>query len=217
MNIHQKMINWQENDGVKLFKDMRIPLNAVVVDFGCGYGEYTVAVALAMENKGTIYAVDKDNKALKILKNKIDECKLNNVYIRKNNGELLIQLENKTVDFVIMYDFIHGNDIKTKLPIRYKMFKESWRVLKEGGILSIAPFDCEYLRDSNGKRKKYSIDQLIQEIEESGFELESKHDGAIHFEKYHSPYQWKIHNDNLKFEDMEKGYIYNYIKVNKVL
>lgn len=113
----------------------------------------------------------------------------------------------------MMYDMIHGNDLKTKLPIRYALLKEAWRVLKEDGILSIAPFDCEYLRDPSGKRKKYSIHQLIQEIEESGFKLEAKHDGAIHFEKYHSPYQWKIHNDDLKFEDMEKGYIYNFIKV----
>lgn len=213
MNIHERMSSWQENDGVKLFRDMNISSDAIVVDFGCGYGEYTIAIALSLKNKGTVFAIDKDNKALKILKNKVDEYNLKNVKIIKNNGELEIDCENETIDIVMMYDVIHGNDLKTKLPIRYALFKEAWRVLKENGIFSVAPFDCEYLRDLNGKRKKYSINQLIQEIEECGFKLESKHDGAIHFEKYHSPYQWKIHNDDLKFEDLETGYIYNFIKV----
>lgn len=77
------------------------------------------------------------------------------------------------------------------MPIRYVLLKEAWRVLEEDGILLIAPFDCEYLRDSNGTREKYSIDKLIQEIEESCFNLESKHDGAVHFEKYHSPINGK--------------------------
>lgn len=75
MNIHERMSNWQENDGVKLFRDMNLPSDAIVVDFGCGYGEYTIALALSLKNEGKVYAIDKDNKALKILKNKVDEYK----------------------------------------------------------------------------------------------------------------------------------------------
>ena len=55
MNIHERMSNWQENDGVKLFRDMNLPSDAIVVDFGCGYGEYTIALALSLKNEGTVF------------------------------------------------------------------------------------------------------------------------------------------------------------------
>lgn len=83
MNIHERMISWQENDGVQLFRDMKLPSDSKVVDFGCGFGEYTIAIALSLKNEGTVIAIDKDNKALKVLKSKVDEYKLNNVEIRK--------------------------------------------------------------------------------------------------------------------------------------
>jgi len=27
----------------------------IVVDFGCGYGEYTIAIALSLKNEGTVF------------------------------------------------------------------------------------------------------------------------------------------------------------------
>jgi hypothetical protein len=37
----------------------------------------------------------------------------------------------------------------------------------------------------------------------------------IHFEKSRSPYQWKKFNDNMQFDDIEKGPIWNFIKKEK--
>lgn len=38
---------------------MKIHPGATVVDFGCGYGEYTIAIALSMGNKGMVIAIEK--------------------------------------------------------------------------------------------------------------------------------------------------------------
>ncbi|MCL2421361.1 MAG: class I SAM-dependent methyltransferase, partial [Defluviitaleaceae bacterium] len=87
------------------------------------------------------------------------------------------------------------------------------RVLKPNGILSITPFnECNRMRDKTGKQRKYTKEQVIKEITEYGFELSSEIDNAIHFEMYHSAYQWKKHNDDLQFEDMETGAVWNFNK-----
>jgi SAM-dependent methyltransferase len=110
---------------------------------------------------------------------------------------------NNFADLVIMNDFIHSNDVNTKMPIRFIFFEEAYRVLKNGGILSIAPFDCEFMRDRNGKKRKYSHEQIISEIENYGFDFLFKQAGAIHFEKYHSIFLIS----NLFFFDFFKIYI----------
>lgn len=66
------------------------------------------------------------------------------------------------------------------------------------------------MRDKSGKKRKYSIDMIKAELAEFGFAFLSKLDGSIHFEKYHSPYQWKIHNNDLRFDDIEKGCTLNF-------
>lgn len=210
MNIHERIEFWMKNEGVELYKSINLPEDPKVIDFACGFGEYTIPIALAIGNSGRVYAVDKDSNALKILKQRIASYAIVNVEVIKNNGEQKIDFDDDFADLIVMNDFIHGNDLKTKMPIRFAFFEEARRVLKNGGILSIAPFDCEYLRDKSGKKRKYTIDMIKLELAEFGFEFISKLDGSIHFEKYHSPYQWKIHNNDLKFEDLETGIILNF-------
>jgi ubiquinone/menaquinone biosynthesis C-methylase UbiE len=97
----------------------------------------------------------------------------------------------------------------------FLFFEEAKRVLKPNGILSIAPFECDNLRDIGGKRKKYSIDMLIAEIESLGFQFHNRIDGAIHFDYYHSPYHWKKLNGNMSFDYLKKGPVINFKKDDK--
>ena len=212
MNIHEKAIEWETKIGVELFERSNIPKDAVVIDFGCGYGHYSVAISHHLKN-GAVYSVDKDKKALSVLKKKIKDYSLQNITVIQNKGELSMEFEDCFVDAVLLFDVIHGNDLQTKMPIRFKLFEEAYRVLKPNGILSITPFnECNRMRDKTGKQRKYTKEQVIKEITEYGFELSSEIDNAIHFEMYHSAYQWKKHNDDLQFEDMETGAVWNFNK-----
>lgn len=158
MNIHERIEKWQAEDGVQLFGKMNLPGNASFIDFGCGYGEYTISLALASKNS-TVYSVDKNKKMLKVIQDKIDRYSIKNVNLCEADGSLTIAFPNDFSDMVLMYDFIHGNT-QEKLPARFSWFEEAKRVLKPNGILSIAPFECEYLRDSCGKRKKYTLEKI---------------------------------------------------------
>jgi cyclopropane fatty-acyl-phospholipid synthase-like methyltransferase len=55
MNIHERIEKWQVEDGVYLFHKMKLPDNSVFIDFGCGYGEYTISLALS--NKDALYTL----------------------------------------------------------------------------------------------------------------------------------------------------------------
>lgn len=49
---------------------MNIPNNTICLDFGCGFGEYSIAFSLAYP-KSTVHAIDKDAKVLKVVADKI--------------------------------------------------------------------------------------------------------------------------------------------------
>ncbi len=210
MNIHERVEKWQVEDGVHLFNKMNLPDNSVFIDFGCGFGEYTVSLALSNKNS-TVYAVDKNKKMLEIVQSKTENHSITNVHLVKADGSPSIDFPDCYADMILMYDFIHGNT-QEKLPIRFEMFEQARRVLKPKGILSIAPFECEYLRDSSGKRKKYTLKKLISEVESCGFGYYESIDGAVHFDYYHSPYHWKKLNGDMPFDYLEVGPVINFYK-----
>ncbi|ACL74605.1 class I SAM-dependent methyltransferase [Ruminiclostridium cellulolyticum] len=210
MNIHEHIEKWQVEDGVHLFDKIKLPDNSVLIDFGCGYGEYTISLALSKKHS-TVFSVDKDERMLKIVQDKIESHSITNVRLIKADGTLSIAFPDCYSDMILMYDFIHGNT-QEKLPIRFKFFEEARRVLKPNGILSIAPFECEYLRDSSGKRRRYSLGMLISEIESYGFRYSESIDGAVHFDYYHSPYHWKKLNGEMSFDYLEIGPVMNFYK-----
>lgn len=211
MNIHEHMVQWHTEEGVALFRQMHIPQNAICLDFGCGYGEYAIASALARPDS-TVYAIDKDPNRIKAVKEKMKQYNVSNIIVKHSDGSMQIPYPDNFADIILMYDFIHGNT-SAKLPIRFSLFDEAKRVLKSSAILSIAPFECEYLRDLSGKRKKYTLTKLISEIESTGYRFMERVDGAIHFDYYHSAYHWKKLNGDMPFDYLEKGPVLNFMNV----
>jgi ubiquinone/menaquinone biosynthesis C-methylase UbiE len=210
MNIHELMEKWHTEDGVELFRRMDLPEDAVFIDFGCGYGEYTIALALSQRNS-IVYSVDKDKRRLKFVQDKVEKHGVTNVRLCQADGSLTIAFPDNFSDMILMYDFIHGNT-NEKLPIRFSFFEEAKRVLKPNGILSITVFECEKLRDLKGIRKKYSLEMLIAEIENCGFRYYNRIEGAIHFDYYHSPYHWQKLNGDMPFDYLEVGPVINFQK-----
>ena len=133
--MHKELIEWKKKVGKNIFKDMKISKNAIVVDFGCGYGEYTISASKYLTN-GKVYAIDCDKKSLDIVRKKLIEYKITNVEIIQNEKKSITPLENEVADILLLYDIIHGCYIETKLPIRFDIYPEANRILKQNGILS---------------------------------------------------------------------------------
>ena len=208
MNIHECIANWHSEDGVSFFRRMCLPKNAVFLDLGCGYGEYVVALALS-DPSSIVYAIDNNKKMLKVIEEKIKQYNIANVRLLET--DFTENIDDISADLVLMYDVLHGNDLKTKLPLRFKYLEAAKRMLKKNGILSVAPFECANLKDINGKYKKYSIDKLTAEIEDVGFKFKESIDGAIHFEHYHSHYHWKKLSGDMSFDYLEQTPALNFL------
>jgi len=85
---------WLREEGEKVFKDIGIKKGSIILDFGCGSGNYTIPAAKTVGKKGKIYALDKDRTDLSKLMQKAKLFGLENVEIIKTSGGLKIPLGN---------------------------------------------------------------------------------------------------------------------------
>jgi ubiquinone/menaquinone biosynthesis C-methylase UbiE len=126
-----------ESRAIELLERIGIRKGQVVLDFGCGYGIYTIPVAKVVGEQGTVYALDKDKEALDTLMQKARSACLINIERMETSGELEIKLADEAVDVVLLFDVFHSfffpqpND-------RRRLLDEIRRIMKPSAFLSIS-------------------------------------------------------------------------------
>lgn len=194
MNIKQEIREWQENSFPQALADMGVEEGSTVVDFGCGIGNYTFSVSLCVGEKGKVYAVDKNEAALGKIREEAIERKIQNIILMPPEHDDMIPLDDCSADMVMIYDLIH--DLGRQ---KQRIISECRRILKAGGILSVAPFHMQ----------KQQIVRLVEELKKSGFTAGNVLKGkALHFEMHRYLYR-----ASESLNDYEKGNIYNFNKI----
>jgi SAM-dependent methyltransferase len=100
-----------------------------IVDFGSGYGTFTIPAAQMISGK--IYALEIDPELIGKLEQKADQLKINNVqtvlrdFISNGSG-----LADSSVDFVMLFNILH-------LEKPAQLLREAFRILKTGGKVGI--------------------------------------------------------------------------------
>jgi len=151
---------WLRGHIKEVLAGIGIEENQRVLDFGCGSGAYTIPAAKLVGEKGKVYALDKDARALETLKESVRKEGLENVKTILSS-DLKISLEEKSADVVLLYDVIH------LIEDRARLFAETYRILKPDGFVSIYPMHV----------KK---DEVLRQMRESRFFLEAeKYEGNI--------------------------------------
>lgn len=206
--MYEELQAWEKNEGRVLFEKMHWRKDAKVLDYGCGYGHYSIALARTLNEMGRVYAVDTNKACLKELQQKIESEGLKNIEVRQGHKDFHLEFEDTYFDVVLYYDILHGGDGSHKK----KLLEEAGRVLKSNATLSVLPFHLSNFRDNEGNKKKYSYAQLIHEIEGYGYELirEESIEG-INFEKCHSSYQ--LSKGKVELEGLERAEILNFMKL----
>lgn len=148
----------------EILKRTGIKEGQIILDFGCGSGNYTISAAKIIGNKGKIYAADEDRYKLKELVQETKSAGLKNIEVRETSGELNFGFKKDTFDVVLLYDiFWYFSLQSSKLP---ELLKEVYRILKPDGFISVYPEHIETKR-------------LKQKIEKYGFCLENRFQGKI--------------------------------------
>ena len=109
-----------------------------VLDFGCGPGTYTTIVAELVGRTGKIYALDIHPLAIQQVQKTASKKKLTN--ITTICSDCLTDLENSSIDVVLLYDTFHH------LSNPDLVLEELHRTLKPNGILS---FSDHHMKEEN--------------------------------------------------------------------
>lgn len=142
---------------------------ADAADFGCGYGTFTIPAAKAINGK--VYAIDIDPEMIGITEQKAKAENLTNVETILR--DLMSQgsgLEDESVDYVILFNILHGDEPE-------KILREAYRILRPKGKAGIIHWNYD---PSTPRGPPMDIrtrpEQCIKWAISSGFTISSIHD-----------------------------------------
>jgi len=171
---------WLKDHGEEFLRRVGIQEGFVVLDFGCGSGNYTIPAAKIVGSNGKVYALDKEAKGfwpsegLGKLIIRARSRDLRNIVVMKTSGELEIGLEDESIDVVLLYDVLHQYYFPTERD-RRKVLQEVYRVLKPSGFISFYPGDPLVSSDHS------QLENLKREITNAGFRLQRENvENVIH-------------------------------------
>lgn len=147
-----------------------------VVEFGCGYGTFTIPAARIIS--GIVFALDIEQEMIDSTQKAASRSKLANIkcilrdFVKDGTG-----LQNNSVDYAMLFNILHYEE-----PI--SLLDEAFRVLKKDGLVSIIHwnYDPETPRgpDMNIRPKP---EQCRQWAVHAGFKMTGK--GIIDLPPYH--------------------------------
>jgi ubiquinone/menaquinone biosynthesis C-methylase UbiE len=174
MAMNKEIEKWERQEGIKFLRRIGLCANQTVLDFGCRVGHYSIPAAKIVGNEGIVYAVDKEQEALNELQQKVKAHNLNNVKIMKTSGQINLDFESESIGLVLLYDVLHYFEKNS----RKKLYRESLRVLKQDGLLSVYP---KHTLEDNPIRQfeGLNLNDVKREIEDSNFYFEEKYCSII--------------------------------------
>jgi SAM-dependent methyltransferase len=104
-------------------------LQGDAVEFGCGYGTFTVELAARVS--GTVYALDVDKDMLITTASRAELARAHNIVVEQRDfASAGSGRPDGSVAVVLLYNILHIEE-----PLA--LLQESYRILNEGGALSI--------------------------------------------------------------------------------
>lgn len=116
----------------KVLEEIRIQPGHIVLDYGCGFGSFSIPAAKRVGEKGKVYALDSHPSALNRAKKKVQKNKLTNIEFIQSDCDT--GLNDESVDIILLYDVLEG------LLTPQKQLEEFYRILKPEGILCVKDF-----------------------------------------------------------------------------
>jgi len=140
-----------------------------IVDFGCGYGTFTIPIAERIH--GRVYALDIEPEMVKTTERKTEEKGLGNIevmlrdFISSGSG-----LEDGSVDYVMLFNILH-------LDNPMNLLKEAYRILKKGGKLGIIHWNYDPTTPRGPSMNiRPKPEQVIKLVTSSRFNYPRKYD-----------------------------------------
>ena len=162
------------------------------------------------------------------MENRAAEFNLKNIICKKTNEKGLLEYKG-CIDFIILYDVLHGIFNYTKanwgMTTQLDLINILASLLKSGGMLSLALYDEIERKKVPAKTKDgqdsfesvsiphdEAIEPYINLVEASGLKLHRViENGGVHFDDFHNPSKWRKYGE-VKLSSLERRNIYIFIK-----
>jgi len=191
-NIYRESA-WTERDKWQRANELIVLLNITegsqVADIGCHEGYMTIKLTKAVTEKGKVYAVDVNQSKLDLLKNHLEDRKINNVNLVKGDYDNP-KLPINALDAVIILDTYHEMDDHDKI---LQHIKAS---LKNGGRLVL----CEPIAETRRKlsraeqeqKHELGINFALEDLKKAGFKIMFQKDPFVDRSKVKGDMMWVI-------------------------
>ncbi len=73
----------------------------IVADLGCGRGYYSLALARSVGHEGKVYAVDLDNKNIRVVQKRAEKGGYRNIEAHASSASDLSFINDKSIDFIL--------------------------------------------------------------------------------------------------------------------
>lgn len=169
------VLAWRKHGAVRFLRAVGVKAGHVVLDFGCGKGNYTNPAARIVGARGTVYALDKNRSALDELMRAASQDGLTNIRRLDTAGTLPLPLGDASVDAVLLYDVLHlvgssqeaGKTVnRSTVADRRRLLKELYRVLKPAGLVSA---HCPHLATHTDVESEADV---MEEFKAEGFAVQ---------------------------------------------
>jgi SAM-dependent methyltransferase len=125
---------WLAEHASEVLKLIGVKQAQTVLDYGCGSGTFAIPSAIIVGKKGKVYAFEARSSLLERVREKASEKGLSNIIpVLSEDSKLAIELPDKCVDIILVYDVMH--EIKDQR----RLLQELRRVLRDDGVLSVFP------------------------------------------------------------------------------
>ncbi|OPZ31447.1 MAG: hypothetical protein BWZ02_00186 [Lentisphaerae bacterium ADurb.BinA184] len=165
-HLRRERNRWVRRDGVAFLGALGIVPGDAVVDFGCGWGAYSLPAARLVGERGLVISVDVNVHVLSRLRRRAAAEGLPNIHAVSDLDAAKSLLEARPCQAVLLYDVLHFMDTGE----RERLYAAFRGVLDAAGRLSIHPKHvngdqpARFLQDS-------TVEDIIREVANAGFHL----------------------------------------------
>ncbi len=132
-----------------ILKDIRVNPGDIVLDFGCGPGSYSTAIAELLDGTGKVIALDIHPLAIKKTYHTARRKKLLNIQTIQSDCDT--GLPSNSVDIILLYYIF--NDLENS----EKVLEELHRVLKPDGILSFSEYNIKKISNKFEQKNLFKL------------------------------------------------------------
>jgi ubiquinone/menaquinone biosynthesis C-methylase UbiE len=157
----------------QILRDIGLKENMVFMDIGCGPGFFTLLAAQTVGEKGVVYAVDADAKAIEKLKAQSQEKGLTNIRAKAAPAEETVFC-TACADIVFFSMALH--DFHDPL----KVLENARKMVKPTGILANVDWKKTPMKFGPPDCIRFSEEKASDLMEKAGFSVQSVRDVGKH-------------------------------------